>query len=149
EFLFDGSRDLLNIGTAAQRKVLEIDEEQVLLSVIGKALLERDRQEILAQFHWAFAEDAGIHKERIAPDDRLEIHQRQNVALDVDAGRNLDQLEPVGAQRKDAALGDVKHPLPARGGKGAAEGDVLDRLNKLARPRLFHDRELAVFNREP
>ena len=51
--------------------------------------------------------------DRIARDQRPEIHLREDVALDVDAGRDLDQLQPVGPQGEDAALGDVEHALPA------------------------------------
>ena len=50
----------------------------------------------------------------------------QDVALDVDPGRDLDQLEPGGRQAEDAAFGDVEHGLARLGGDLAAEGDLLD-----------------------
>ena len=52
-----------------------------------------------------------------AANDRLEIHLRENVAFDVDAGRDLLELEAVGGQSEHAALGDVQHLLLARGGE--------------------------------
>ena len=73
----------------------EIDEEQVFFGSIGEALLERHAQQIVAQSHRLGAKDALVHDGRIAPDDRPELHLREDVALDVDAGRDLDQLEAV------------------------------------------------------
>ena len=47
-------------------------------------------------------------------------------------GATSIELEAVGAQRQDAALGDVKHALAAPAGVGAAERDVLDLVDELA-----------------
>ena len=52
-------------------------------------------------------------------DHRPEVHLREDVALDVDAGRDLDQLQPFGAQPEHAALGDVEHRLAALGTRSA------------------------------
>ena len=41
---------------------------------------------------------AGFHGPRIV-DDRLEVHVREDVAVDVDAGRDLDQLQAAGVRR--------------------------------------------------
>ena len=48
------------------------------------------------------------------PDDGAEGHLRQDVALDVDAGRDLDQFQALWGQREDAALGDIEHLLAGR-----------------------------------
>ena len=141
ELGLDGAGDRVDVGAAAQREALQIDEEQVLLLVEGETLIERDREHVVAQIHRALAEDPRVHRERIARDRRLEIHQREDVALDVDAGRDFDQLEPPGRQRKDAALGDVEHALPARGRVGAAERHVLHGLDEFARLGLLQDRQ--------
>ena len=48
--------------------------------------------------------------------------------------------------REDATLGDVEHRLAGLGGVGAAEGDLLDRFDELARPPLPHDAEPTVLD---
>ncbi len=40
-------------------------------------------------------------------DDRLEVHEGQDVLVDVDARRDLDQLQTVLLELEDAALGHV------------------------------------------
>ena len=52
-------------------------------------------------------------------DDRREVHVREDVALDVDAGRHLGQLQAALGQPEDAALGDVEHRLPGLAGRSA------------------------------
>ena len=66
-------------------------------------------------------------------DDRREAHVAQDVALDVDPRRDLGQLHAGRRAPEHAALGDVEHRLAGLGRIGAAEGDLLDRLDELAR----------------
>ena len=73
-----------------------------------------------------------------------EVHVREDVALDVDAGRHLDQLHAVRVRAEDAALGHVEHRLARLRRVGAAEGDLLDRLHELAAAAFLHDAQLAV-----
>ena len=90
-----------------------IDEEQVLLRVVGQALFERDVEQVAAQPHRRVGEDARVHQRRRTFHDRHEIHAVEDVALQVHTGRDLDQLEPFLAQAEHAALGHVEHvPLP-------------------------------------
>jgi hypothetical protein len=46
------------VDLAAQREAFQVYEEQILLLVIGEALIERYGQKALAKFHRAFAETA-------------------------------------------------------------------------------------------
>ena len=50
----------------AQREAFEIDEEMICRLVVGEALFEWDRQNVIAQFHRAGGEDARVHQDRSA-----------------------------------------------------------------------------------
>ena len=123
---------------------LEIDEEHVLLGVVAEALLERQRQHAVAQAHRLGKEDPLVHQPRRPVHDGREIHLREDVPVQVDAGRDLDQLETLVAERKHAALGDVEHRLLARCGVLAAERAVLDLADELARRAVAADMEPAA-----
>src|SRR6478672_3985692 len=111
-------------------KILEIEEQDVVLVIVVEARLEGHPQEILAQSHWLGLEEPGVHQVRLAH-DRLEIHLVQDVVLDVDARRNLDQLQPLPCELEHAALGDVENVLVVLGGVLARKGAVLDLVDKL------------------
>ena len=66
-----------------------------------------------------------IHRFRVAH-DRTEIHVREDVALHVDARRDLHQFHAFGGAAEDAALGHVEHRLTGLGGIKPAEGDLFD-----------------------
>ena len=61
-----------------------------------------------------------------------EIHVREDVALDVDARRDFDQLHALAGAREDAALRDVEARLPVLRCVGAVEGDLLHSADELA-----------------
>ncbi len=65
-------------------------------------------------------------------DDRPEIHLRQDVLFDIDAGRHFGQREPFVRQFEDAPLHDVKYHLPAFDRIGSAKGAMFDGIDKLA-----------------
>ena len=46
-------------------------------------------------------------------DHWAKLHPGNDVALDVDAGRDFDQFEPIRRQFEHAALGHIKHGLAA------------------------------------
>jgi len=95
--------------------------------IAGQPLLERDADEVGAQAHGLGTEDARVHLGRIARDQRSELHAGEDVALDVDARRDLDELEPLGPQREDTALGSRRaRSVRAAPRRRAAEGQVLD-----------------------
>src|SRR4029079_3802489 len=107
-----------------------------MLRVTVEALFERNAQEIVAQAHGLGPENACIHELRLPGDKGLEIHLREDVALDIDAGRNFVKLQTVRGQRKNAALRNVEDGLLACCGKGSAEGDMLYRLDEFLRASL-------------
>ena len=109
------------------------------------ARLESEQE--LLQAHRLGPKDAHVHRLRVAH-DRLEVHMRQDVALDVDAGRDFDQLHAARRALEDATLGHVEHGLAGLGGVGAAEGDLLDRLDELVRRAFAHDAKRAVLDRD-
>ena len=121
----------LDVLVSADHMTFEIDEELAFPGVIGEALLERHAQQIVAQSHRPGREYALVHDGRIAADDRPELHLRQDFALDVDAGRDLDQLEAVLGQLEHAAFGHVEHRLAARHRVAAGERPMLDLADEL------------------
>ena len=98
------------------------------------------------QSHPPGPEDPIVHQRNLAVDDRPERHPGQNVALQVDAGRDLDQLQAGGRQPEDAALGDVQDGLAGLDGGRAAERDVVDLFDELGRPGIPFDHQLAIRN---
>src|SRR5215471_7385205 len=76
--------------------------------------------------------------------DRFEIHLVEDVALDVDARSNLDQLEPFFREPKYAALGDVEDFLVILRSKRARERTMFDFVDELLGPTIPLDQQLAV-----
>ena len=79
-----------------------------------------------------------------SPTKRPEGHMGQDVPLDVDARRNLDEFEPVLTEAEHAALGDEQHRLPVLGREPPAEGDLLDRVDELRAAPFLEDRQLPL-----
>ncbi len=141
----DRDLHLERILRAGQAQALEVEEEALALGLPADALGQGDGQQAVFEAHRFGAEDAGIHQDGLAH-DRAERHPGQDVALYVDAGRDLDQLQALGREREDAALGDVEHLLAGLGRVLAAEGDLFDRLDELAVLAFLLNRQLAVLN---
>ena len=57
--------------------------------------------------------------------------------------------QPFRRQLEHAALGDVEHPLPSRGGEATVEGDLLDRRHELAAAAFLGDAQPAVARSRP
>ena len=112
-------------------RILEIEEQDVVLVIVVEARLEGHPQEILAQPHWLGLEEPDVHQLPLAH-DRLEIHLVQDVLLDVDARRDLDQLQPLPCELEHAALGDIENVLVIPRGVLAREGAVLDLVKSRA-----------------
>ena len=80
----DDLPDTLDVGLVAQRETFEIDEETICGLVVAEALFERDRQNVIAQFHRAGGEDARVHQDRRLRHQRFEIHFPEDVILEID-----------------------------------------------------------------
>ena len=115
---------LLNFFTRFHVVVFKVDEKDVVLGIVGETVLQGDIEEIVLDPHPGEPENAFVHQLRRPAHDRFEIHQRQNLGLQVYAGGDLNQFQPLLAQREDTALGDVQHGLAAFPGFRAAEGAV-------------------------
>ena len=98
-----------------ERVAFEVDEQHVLQRIVGEALIERDADEVGAQVHRLGQEDPRVHQGGLARDQRLEVHAGEDVALDVDARGDLDELEPLWPEPEDAALGHVDAPSARAG----------------------------------
>src|SRR5262245_61146012 len=125
---------------------LEVDEELVLLGMIGEAPLERHAQQVVAQSHRLGQKYALIHNPGVAADDRLELHPGQDVAPDVDAGSNLDQLQAVGGKLEHAAFRDVEDGLTAFRRILAGKRPVLDVEDELLQLAVFDDAQATVLD---
>ena len=97
--------------------------------------------------HRPVAKDPHIHRAHVA-DDRRKIHLAENVLVDVDARRHLDQLDAFRRSLKDAALGDVIDRLSGLGGILAAKRHLLDAGDELARCAFAKDMNGIVLHRD-
>src|SRR6476660_9932274 len=107
KLVFHRVDDGANFAATTHREALEIDKKYVLLRVVGEALIEGNAQQMVAQAHGLGAEDTRIHQLGFIANDRLEVHLRENVPLDIDAGCDLTQLQTVGRQDEHAAFRNV------------------------------------------
>src|SRR5215207_4283671 len=96
-----------------------------------RARPRRPRREIAGKSHRLGPEQARVHGCELRRDRRAEPHPGENVALEVEARRDLDELDAALAQPEHGAFGHVEHALPALLRVAAAEGDLLDRLDEL------------------
>ena len=92
-------------------------------------------------------EYALIHDCRIATDDRPKLHPSEDVALDVDAGRDFDQLKPVRGQFEHTALRHIEHGLPAFHRVVAGKRPVLNLIDELRHLAVLDDAQAAVLDR--
>ncbi|VTR67822.1 conserved hypothetical protein [Desulfosarcina cetonica] len=147
----------LNILAAFDVIIFQVDEKGVVGGVIGKAFFEGDGQQILLDAHATETENPLVHKLGRLTHDGFEIHQGQDLGLQVDPGSDLDQFQAFVTQGKDAALGDVQHPLPVCGGIRAAEGFLFHLPDKFllpafvidAQPPLVHEKVQVAGGEHP
>src|SRR6476646_1104366 len=128
----------LDVVRRADMEALEIDEQRVPRLVVSEPLTHAKPEQNLLESHRRTIEDTRIHRPRVVY-DRLEIHLRKNVALDIDARRHFDQFHAALAALEDAALGHVDHGLTGLGSIVAGKGDVLHRLDEFTCAALAHD----------
>src|SRR5215207_3707600 len=84
-----------------------------------RARPRRSRREVAGEGHRLGPEQARVHRRELRRDRRAEARPAEDVALEVEARRDL------------GALGHVEDALPALLRVAAAEGDLLDRLDEL------------------
>ena len=82
----------------------------------------------LRQFDWLMAAAPAVDAVVIAG-DLLDV--RSPVALDVQAGSDLDEGDPVLVELEHGAFGDVEGRPAGVAGGGRGEGDVADRVDEL------------------
>src|SRR4030095_4242758 len=83
-----------------------------------------------------------VHQGR-ALDNRMKRQGREDVLLEIDPRRTLDQPEPRARQAKDAALRHVQHALVLIGGDASAEGRLRHPLHELADAAFANDPRAA------
>ena len=143
--LFDRAAHPVDVVASAHVHAFEIEKQDVALGVVAHALGEPQPEQRLLQLHRLVAEDSRFHRPRIAH-DRGEFHLCQDIAANVDAGRDLDQLHAFAAATEHAAFGDIQDRLSALGSVCAVEGDLLDLADELLAAAFADDPELAVLD---
>ena len=133
----DARFHLVDVRLRTDLEALEVDEQGVLGRVVAQACSQWQLQQAAAQAHRCIGKKRGLHRPHRVHDGR-EGHAVQDVALQVDAGRHLDQLQAFGAQLEDAAFGDVEHLLVALDGLGARKAAVLHLADELACGAVAH-----------
>ena len=134
--LLDFAAHVLDVPQRADREALEVDEEDVLLRGVGEPARERNGEHPVAQPHRAFPEDRLVHDARRAADHGTEVHLREDVALEIDAGRDLRELQALVAEAEHAALGDVERGLAPLAGLVARKRPMLDFRGRISWPCL-------------
>src|SRR5262252_8966412 len=76
-----------------------------------RAVAMRLGPDLRGELHFSGSEDPRVHDAQLTRDAWLEAHVRDHVALGLEPGRNLDQLEPFGAHPEHGALGDEEREL--------------------------------------
>ena len=71
---------------------VETQKERVAVLIKHQSFRQRTVEKPVVELHQSLAEDRGIHGFR-RTDNWPKSHQRENVTLNVDAGRDLDQFE--------------------------------------------------------
>src|SRR5262249_46918947 len=143
---FDEGANFFDVLVVPHHVALEVDEELVLLGMIREAPFERHAQQVVAQSHRVGQKYTFIHDSRLAADDRLELHPGQDVAPDVDAGSNLDQLQAVGGKLEHAAFRDVEDGLAAFCRILTGNRPVLDVEDELLQLAVLDDAQAAVLD---
>src|SRR5262249_58928264 len=93
-------------------------------------------------------EYALIHRGGITANDRLEVHLRENVPFDVDAGGDFGELQPVFGELEHAALGHIEDGLSAFHGIAAGKRPMLDLADEFLHDAVVDDIQSAVFDGE-
>src|SRR4051812_34618788 len=83
------------------------------------------------------------------PDDWLEFHVREEIAGDVDAGRDLDQPYSRSGEFKYGAFRDVENLLPTFFRVARREGDSIHLLHPFPNRAGLFDPQGAVFPCDP
>ena len=78
----------------------------------------------------------------------LKLHPRQDFTLDIDSGRDLDELEAVLGQLEYATFRDIENRLAALHGVVAGEGPMLDLADELRLVAVFDDTQATVLDRQ-
>ena len=73
-----------------------------------------------------------------------ERHLAEHVALEVDAGRDLDEHEAVVGEGEDRSVGDVADLLAALARQVAVERDLAHALHELGQPALADDAHTVI-----
>src|SRR5450631_1580606 len=135
----------LHVLGDAHVHALEIEEEDVPLGIVARPFGQRQIEQFRLQVHRVGAEDAGVH-DTVLADHRLEVHVRQDVPGDINAGGNLNQRQTAAHSAKHATLGDIVDWLTPVVRVLSVEGDLLDLFEELPLFSLFQDAELAFFH---
>src|SRR5450759_2337917 len=98
-----------------------------------------------SETHEAGVEDARIHEPEVARNSRPEAHTRNDVALNVESGRDLDQLQTFCANLENRALCDKKRNLPTLASHAGAIADLLQLRNELLVATFLANDSVALF----
>src|SRR5215831_10284853 len=108
-----------------------------------RAVAKRLGVNVRGKAHLSVGEDPRVHDPQVARDARPEAHVGNDVALSIETGRNLDQLEALGTDTEHGALRDEQRDLPFRTPHLRAVTDLLELRHELPVPPLLADHRLA------
>ena len=113
---------------------------------LSRLVAERNshKPEIRQVQQWSLRYEQTRRHGRNVAHDWPEGHLIEDLALQVDARRDFDQLHAVDSQSEDRALGHVQDILSALTGDFAAERDLFHAVHKLADSSLAANRHSST-----
>ncbi|MET4736738.1 hypothetical protein ABIF73_000877 [Bradyrhizobium japonicum] len=92
-----------------------------------------------------------VHYRNVFCDGRLKVHMRYDIAFNINAGRDFDQLKAIARGLEHGALRHEQCGTTFLYGERGIVADLLDRFDELAMPAFADNAELAVLetNLEP
>src|SRR5580698_5413237 len=87
--------------------------------------------------------DGQVHRFHLA-DNRPERHVRNNVALEIDSGRNLNQPQAIRIEPENAALRHIQHFLPLLTGIAGRKRNTLHGGDKLSNLAGLYNAQLSI-----
>ena len=99
-----------HVGGMIDQVAVEAEKERVAFLVEHQPFGQWTVEKPVIEIHQGFPEKRVIHGFRRA-DDGPESHMGENVAIDVDPRRHLDQFETLRCQFENASFGHIENRL--------------------------------------
>jgi len=87
--------DLIDLFGRSDAQPFKIDKEKVFLRLVSETFGKGQREQVFFKAHGLRTKNPGIHHQEFFSHQRREFHFLQDVFLQVDAGRDLDEHQSL------------------------------------------------------